>query len=118
MDKSDKLRTVRFRPYLRGKGPTFTLHTYYLGGDRIGYELLQHENRRTVVLFSGADFRPSPMHAIDSDDSVAALMSFLTLRPGDTDREYFDNYTNVQREYCGSHAEALSSAVYCRFGDR
>jgi len=44
-------------------------------------------------------------------------MSFLTLRPGDTDDEYFAAYTEAQRAYCGQHAEALHCEVLARFGE-
>jgi hypothetical protein len=47
---------------------------------------------RALVLFQGEDFAGSPLHTDDLDETVAALLSFLSLRPGDTDREYFDNY--------------------------
>lgn len=60
------------------------------------------------VIFEGEDFHCSPAHAIDSDESLRSLLGFLTLRPGDTDREYFDNYTPRQWEFVHSDAESLS----------
>jgi hypothetical protein len=111
------MRTVRFFPYRKGMGPTFTLKLYYLGTERIGYILTMREHRKTVTVFEGSDFRPSPMHSIDGDDAVKALMSFLTLRPGDTDADYFDSYTPEQLEYCSMHAETLNGEVYSRFGE-
>jgi hypothetical protein len=48
------------------------------------------------------------MNGIDSDESVRALLSFLTLRPGDTDAEYFENYTQEQLDFANEHAEMLS----------
>lgn len=53
-------------------------------------------------LFRGEDFSCSPMVAIDSDEAVLAILGFLTLRPGDTDREYFDDYTKSQLEWANS----------------
>jgi hypothetical protein len=116
-DTSDCMRTVRFFPYRKGMGPIFTLRLYYLGGERIGYTLTMREHRKTVTVFAGSDFRPSPMHTVDGDDAVKSLMGFLTLRPGDTDEDYFDSYTPVQLEYCSAHAEALSGEVESRFGE-
>jgi len=84
---------------------------------RIGYELKQHENGKTTVLFTGTDFKCSPMDAEDSDESVEALMGFLTLRRGDTDAEYFKDYTAEQIEFTETHAESLGFEVYCRFGE-
>jgi hypothetical protein len=48
------------------------------------------------LIFEGDDFGPSPMYSIDGDRTVAALLSFLSLRKGDTDSEYFDKYTPDQ----------------------
>jgi len=116
MNTSDCMRTVRFFPYLKGMGPTFTLKLFYLGIERIGYRLTQRDHRHTVTLFEGEDFRPSPLHAHDSYEAVKALMAFLTLRHGDTDLEYFANYTPEQLDYCSLHAESLSCEVGNRFG--
>src|SRR5262245_31662472 len=94
----DIIRRCLFRPYR--KGPTFSLTMWDTGrfGGKwlLGYRLTMRENGRRTVLFQGEDFGCSPMHAIDSDASVEALMGFLTLRPGDTDREYFKSYTQDQ----------------------
>jgi hypothetical protein len=39
----------------------------------------------------------------------------LILRPGDTDADYFADYTDGQRAFCAAHAEALACEVYSRF---
>ena len=112
-----RIRLVRFRPYGRGCGPSFSLELHEVPGqpERIGYTLRQHDHRKTTVIFEGRDFRPSPLHAWDSDETVAAIMGFLTLRLGDTDREYFENYTAEQIEFRDTHAESLACEVYARF---
>lgn len=69
------------------------------GKDRIGYEL---KGPTGAVLFSGEDFGASPMHATDSDEALRALCGFLFLRPGDTDREYFDGYSAEQMAFAKS----------------
>jgi hypothetical protein len=69
------------------------------------------------VLFEGSDFHCSPLHAIDSNETVAALMGFLTLRKGDTDVEYFADYTPEQLGYSEEYAETLSCEVMARFGE-
>lgn len=79
----------------------------------IGYELRTGDE----VLFTGEDFLCSPLHAIDSDKSMACLMGFLTLRPGDTDEEYFKDYTQAQLDYCQEYAEALSCEVMSTLGE-
>jgi len=74
---------------------------------RIGYELSGPDG---VRIFRGTDFTSSPMHADDSDDALRALLGFLTLRPGDTDREYFDGYTPAQLAFAAS-----SNCEYLQF---
>ncbi len=59
----------------------------------LGYVLTD----KGTVMFAGTDFRPSPLHTIDSDRTVEALAEFLALKPGDTDSEYFTKYTERQR---------------------
>lgn len=119
----DKLRTVRLSPYLKGKGPTWTLTTFDTGRtDRVGkselaYELRQVDNGKSSLLFEGDKFFCSPCYAIDSDEAVGSLLTFLTLRPGDTDAEYFEAYTPAQLEYCAKHAESLSCYCSDRFGE-
>lgn len=122
----DALRTIRFRPYMPGAGPSFTLRTFATdrtdkrGQTIIAYELFERpadDSKPAVLLFSGEDFAGSPCHADDSDDSIGALMGFLTLRPGDTDADYFANYSDDQLAYCHAHAEALSLTSDDRFGE-
>lgn len=118
----DILRICRFTPYRKGMGPAFTLRlwdTHRTDDDGkwcLGYALSMAGG---VVLFQGEDFYCPKWQAADSDATVRALMTFLTLRPGDTDAEYFADYTPEQLSYCDHHAEALSAYVLCRFaGER
>ena len=62
-------------------------------------------------MFEGADFHASPLHAIDSDQTVGALLGWLSLKPGDTNPEYFAAYTPAQLEFAKRHGEALSLYV-------
>lgn len=63
---------------------------------------------RAAVIFNGDDFCSSPLHAEDSDNTVRALLAFLTLRPGDTDPDYFADYTPAQHAFASGDAEELS----------
>jgi hypothetical protein len=64
-----------------------------------------------VAVFEGDDFGPSPLHAIDSDETVAGLLAFLSLRPGDTDPDYFADYTEDQMTFALHYGEELSLYV-------
>ncbi len=74
----------------------------------IGYRLVSPDG---PVIFEGEDFAGSPMNADDSDDTLRALLGFLTLKPGDTDSEYFADYTPEQRAFSESY-ECEAMAVY------
>jgi hypothetical protein len=65
------------------------------------------------VIFKGVDFCPSRLHADDSLNTVYAVLSFLSLGKGDTDSEYFDDYTPRQLEWRDSdRREELSLLAY------
>lgn len=82
------------------------------GQSQLRYEFTTPEDGNAFVLFEGADYGVSPMHAVDSDAALLGLLGFLTLRPGDTDSEYFDAYTEEQRAWCESSAcESLQCEV-------
>jgi hypothetical protein len=98
-----------FKPYIKSVRTVFALTVWDTGEDNwdgkryLAYRL--KAGGRTI--FAGRDFLCSPMVAIDSDDVVKSLMNFLTLRPGDTDAEYFDDYTEEQMDFAHEHGESL-----------
>lgn len=69
----------------------------------LGYEFYCED----TLVFEGEDFCCSPCHSVDSNRTVASLLTFLALRPGDTDREYFDTYTEQQMDFAMEHGEML-----------
>jgi hypothetical protein len=68
------------------------------GKTRCAYEL-KHGRK---VIFEGKEFYTGAGFTADSMRSVECLLGFLTLQIGDTDREYFDNYTKAQFEFINS----------------
>ena len=115
----EKIRTVRLAPYRKGLGPRFDLTLFDTHrSDSDGKAILAYVLRQDgKELFRGEDFHCSPLHGIDSDATVASLMGFLTLRPGDTDAEYFTAYNEAQLTFAADHAEALALEVSSRFGE-
>lgn len=100
----DILRTWWDRSGLRVKVVLWaTSRTDYRGQTIIGYAL----TCKGHVVFTGEDFAGSPMHADDSNATLASLLTFLALRPGDTDRDYFDAYTPEQMAFAEEHGEQL-----------
>lgn len=116
MKATQYIRRVIFKPYSFGPQFILTLKDDLPNG-RISYSLVESRNGIKTTIFEGADFKPSPLHSIDGDETVKALMGFLTLRPGDTDREYFESYSETQLEFANHHGEALACEVYSRFGE-
>ena len=45
---------------------------------------------------------------MDADATVAGLLAFLSLKPGDTDPEYFEGYTPEQLAFARAQGENLS----------
>lgn len=69
------------------------------GHIKVKYKFLTPEK---VILFEGDDLGASPLHMPESKETAKALLLFLTLRKGDTDDEYFDNYTPEQLAFSES----------------
>lgn len=118
------IRRSWLHPYRKGMGPTFRLEVFDtwktddFGKSILGYRLTRHEKGKSRILFEGKDFHASPAHSIDSDHVLRDLLGFLTLAPGDTDADYFANYTKEQTEFAtGGEAEALRIAADERFGE-
>ena len=80
-----------------------------MGKNRLAYRFCDNGK----CIFEGNDFACPLCYAIDSLKTVYSLLSFMALRPGDTDSEYFDAYTAEQMEWAQSgRAELLGLLVY------
>lgn len=71
-------------------------------------KLIYHFYHEDKLIFEGSNFKPSPLHSVSSDKTLAALLSFLSLKPGDTDKEYFEDYTQEQLDFVKKHGEYLA----------
>ncbi len=113
----DVIRRLRFRTGRARYSLTVwdTHRRDHRGQSVLGYELVMRDPRETV--FRGEDFAGSPLHADDSDATMGALLSFLCLRPGDTDADYFRDYTPAQLDWARAESEELYHAVCDRFGE-
>lgn len=74
---------------------------FQTGQEVIGYVF---GTAATPRLFVGEDCGVAPADPIDSDRALRGLLSFLLLKPGDTDSEHFDRYTPEQRAFAESSA--------------
>lgn len=72
------------------------------GGRTTWHYVLEHNGN---VIFEGTDYSTWP---VTYGDAARGVLGFLTLRPGDTDAEFFDSYTPEQIAWRDEHAEDLS----------
>lgn len=87
-----------------GYSSTFQLKLEQSNGN-FTYEL-KHNDK---VMFSGNDYKPSPMYDPLSEESARGIIGFLSCRPGwDTDDEYFQDYTEDQKEFALLYGEEMS----------
>lgn len=75
------------------------LELFYKGSDRLSYKFYYNKQ----IISEGDDFRPSPMFGIDSLDAFVACLGFMTLKPGDTDKDYFKDHTKEHMNFLESH---------------
>jgi hypothetical protein len=75
------------------------------GHEYLGYRFIAPDG---TVLFQGTDFGVPYGTDTTSDTVLRDLLGFLTLKPGDTDDEYFDKYTEQQMAFAQGDAERLS----------
>lgn len=62
-------------------------------------------------IFSGDDFESPIVFSDDAGYVVQELLGFLSLNDGDTDKEYFDSYSERQIAWRDERAETLSMYV-------
>jgi hypothetical protein len=78
------------------------------GHVELAYRLCVADGARWVLVFSGEGFGAPPAHDLDSDAVLAAIVGFFSLRPGDTDADYFDRYTRSQLAFAEECGEELA----------
>lgn len=78
------------------------------GKDVYEYALWDHEWEDGKKIFHGHDFASPAMAGYTDDWKIANLLGFLSLKEGDTDDEYFKNYTEDQLTWRDARAEDLS----------
>lgn len=80
---------------------------------------IHKRKRRDVVFAKGETWCGLPAgKCTDSDDAKELVLSLLAMKPGDTDDEYFANYTEDQLRFANSYGEELSMVALDRYGER
>jgi hypothetical protein len=114
----DKLFSVRVP--LGGESATVIAYEHN-GGRGSGNHTridLELRFRRRVVFPPGSLWCGIPSHqSIDGKDAKRAAVSSFSLKPGDTDREFFDAYTPEQLAFVEQFGEEIGLFVYDRYGE-
>ena len=98
---------IEFRLYLPAYESTLGWFRLELQDNGPRYRLVHIVGNDERVVFGGCDFRPGAGSYYWDRRAIGDLMFFLTLKPGDTDEEYFEKYSTEQLEYARVHAERL-----------
>ena len=130
-----KSRSILFQPYNvqppTKEHPEFLLLLYssfiknsspteYTVGYTLAIRYVSKECNNSLineVIFCSSNINIPTWYSITSDYAVKTVIGWLTLKPGDTDEEYFSSYTPEQLEFCKKHAENLVIEVETLFGD-
>lgn len=87
-----------------------TYRTGRHGGETLGYAFSRIGESEPI--FAAEDFGAPAIktrgESLDGDATLRSLLSFLTLREGDTDSDYFAGYTERQWAFSRGDAEEIS----------
>lgn len=81
--------------------------TYQFRGNHNYVKYVLTKAGESVPIFEGNDLGIPYGDDPEGPKAAAALLDFLTLQEGDTDQEYFEGYTDRQREFSECEAEDL-----------
>lgn len=105
VDQDRMLRGVK----VIGKYYLFLWDTYRRGEHGHNYLGYRFVDPKGVILFQGTEYGCPFNQCVDSDETVKELLKWFTIKPGDTDDEYFENYTPEQMAFATSDdAEQLA----------
>ncbi len=91
-------------------------HTGRYGHSRVEIEVRQAGK---VIFPRGSLYVGIPFHAsIDGLSAKEAVMACVAMKPGDTDAEYFADYSPAQLEWAKKHGESLDCERMFRYCDK
>lgn len=85
-----------------------SLTTYYQGTGILAYKMYVDGK----LLFKGNDYKPSPALGIDTIEANVDLLGLLTVGVGDTDSDYFKDYTPIQLEWAMNFGTREELSLY------
>jgi hypothetical protein len=108
---------IAFKQHIKTSEGTIIIRGYDNQWPRI--DLSVSLNGKTVfdvgtLWFRGPAYNPWPS---DSKQSKRTAIECVAMKPGDTDREYFDGYTEAQLQFAEKYGEYLSMIAIDRYGE-
>ena len=88
----------------------------WAAGERVGLDIEVRSNGRTIFRRGQLYVGLAPDMTTDGPEARSLVLSAVAMVPGDTDEEYFENYTPAQREWAEANEERLSMIRYDRYG--
>jgi len=87
--------------------------------DSMGKHILRYEFKvGRVLIFEGADFHCPPSICVDSLKAAYSILSFLCLRPGDVEKEYFSDYNMEQLAWANSTDCEYLQCIVCDWEEK
>lgn len=118
-DAPDYLFTLRVKPFRVGE--TITIRAFDANRtDSTGHSRIDVEVREgsSVIFPRGALYCGVPCGTtVDGVDARELVLSLVAMKPGDTDSEYFADYTEEQLAFAHEYGEVLDLARYDRYCD-
>ncbi len=88
-----------------------------VGADRI--DVVVRHNGRTVfprgAIWCGTPSMPGEGWSLDGPRVRELVLSLVAMKPGDTDEEYFADYTDAQREWAERFGDEISCEREARY---
>jgi len=118
--ESGYLFTLRVPIFYNGKTSTVVVHAFEGGCQAPNHTRIDVEVRMNgkVIFPRGATWCGIPgNHSVDGIHAKELVLSLIAMKPGDTDPDYFKDYTEDQLEFVERYGEELNMARLDRYCD-
>ena len=119
------VRTLHVKPYIPGL-PWFRVEIYdpnewdSRGAPVVWWRLYKHQKgHKPVLVFDGLEephkWRCAGWFSVDGDEAAECVLNSASIRPSDTDREFFDGYSPEQLAFAEEYGESIGMVNWDRF---
>lgn len=118
----ERIRYAVLAPYIKGNGPTMRVEIWdtYTRDDRgmswLIARLYAFEGGKRMHVLDQR-FAMGMGQTDDGDDAMRAAITAVAMKPGDTDAEFFADYTPEALAFVTEHGENMAMVAYDRYGE-